>query len=100
MPPCGALDAALSLSSSEESKNGFLHRCNAIIDRRHTSCVHWLGRCAGGLPEQADTFHPDGHTILLVTAAHAINPLLFRDQPYDAIKDFAPVATLVSTELP
>ena len=40
---------------------------------------------------------PDGHTILLVTAAHSINPLLFPNQPYDPIKDFAPVATLVST---
>ena len=41
--------------------------------------------------------NPDGHTILMVTASHAINPLLFRDQPYDLIRDFAPVATLVST---
>jgi len=40
----------------------------------------------------------DGHTILLVTAAHVINPLLFPKIPYDAVKDFAPVATLVSTE--
>jgi len=40
----------------------------------------------------------DGHTILLGTAAHAINPLIFPNQPYDAIKDFAAVATLVSTD--
>jgi len=41
---------------------------------------------------------PDGHTIMLATAAHSINPLIFRNQPYDAIKDFAAVATLVSTD--
>ncbi len=42
--------------------------------------------------------NPDGYTILMVTASHAINPLLFRDQPYDPIRDFAPVAALVSTQ--
>lgn len=42
--------------------------------------------------------NPDGYTILMVTASHAINPLLFRDQSYDPIRDFAPVATLVSTQ--
>jgi hypothetical protein len=40
----------------------------------------------------------DGHTILLVTAAHVINPLLLPKHPYDAIKDFSPIATLVSTD--
>ncbi len=40
---------------------------------------------------------PDGYTILLVTSTHVINPSLLAT-PYDAIKDFAPVATLVGTE--
>jgi tripartite-type tricarboxylate transporter receptor subunit TctC len=40
---------------------------------------------------------PDGYTILIVNTAHVINPNLFAT-PYDAIKDFAPVATLVTTE--
>ena len=40
---------------------------------------------------------PDGYTLLHVTSTHAINPSLLKT-PYDAVKDFAPVATLVSTE--
>jgi tripartite-type tricarboxylate transporter receptor subunit TctC len=40
---------------------------------------------------------PDGYTILLVTATHVINPSLLTT-PYDALKDFAPVATVVGTE--
>jgi len=39
----------------------------------------------------------DGYTILLVASTHTINATLL-PTPYDAIKDFAPVATLVSTE--
>ena len=39
----------------------------------------------------------DGYTILLVTSTHVINPSLLTT-PYDAIRDFAPVATLVGTE--
>lgn len=40
---------------------------------------------------------PDGYTLLWQTSAHISNPHLFRT-PYDAIKDFAPVATFSSTE--
>jgi len=39
----------------------------------------------------------DGYTLLWQTSAHVSNPHLFRT-PYDAIKDFAPVATFSSTE--
>jgi tripartite-type tricarboxylate transporter receptor subunit TctC len=40
---------------------------------------------------------PDGYTILFQTSGHVSNPYLFRT-PYDAIKDFTPVATFSSTE--
>lgn len=36
---------------------------------------------------------PDGYTLLLVTSTHTINASLLKT-PYDALKDFAPVATL------
>ena len=40
---------------------------------------------------------PDGYTLLHVTSTHVINPSLLKT-PYDAVKDFAPVATMVATE--
>lgn len=35
---------------------------------------------------------PDGYTLLMATFANAVNPSLYRKLPYDAHKDFAPVA--------
>jgi tripartite-type tricarboxylate transporter receptor subunit TctC len=41
---------------------------------------------------------PDGHTMLLVTAAFTIRPALHSNKVYDAyVKEFVPVTTLVST---
>ncbi len=42
---------------------------------------------------------PDGHTLLLMSNAHAVSAGLFRHLPYDAVKDFAPVALLASFDL-
>jgi len=42
---------------------------------------------------------PDGHTILIVGGStHLINSLLINNLPYDSIKDFTPIATLVRSE--
>ncbi|MBP2550097.1 tripartite-type tricarboxylate transporter receptor subunit TctC [Neorhizobium galegae] len=42
------------------------------------------------------TAQPDGYTILMGTVAtHALNPLILKQKPYDAEKDFAPVSLLV-----
>ncbi|WP_156414129.1 tripartite tricarboxylate transporter substrate binding protein [Bordetella sp. N] len=39
---------------------------------------------------------PDGYTLIMVLAAHAINPSMYAKLPYDTHKDFAPVS-LVAT---
>jgi len=39
---------------------------------------------------------PDGHTIVLVPATHAINVSLYKSPPFDAVKDFAPIAMVAT----
>jgi tripartite-type tricarboxylate transporter receptor subunit TctC len=39
---------------------------------------------------------PDGYTLLLTSTAIAVNPALFKNLPYDATKDFAPISELVN----
>ncbi|WP_144139538.1 tripartite tricarboxylate transporter substrate binding protein [Paraburkholderia sp. BCC1884] len=41
---------------------------------------------------------PDGYTLLLTSSSHVIIPSLLK-LPYDAIKDFTPIATISSSEL-
>lgn len=49
---------------------------------------------AGGLIaiETAAKAPPDGHTLLQIATSFVINPSLYRKVPYDADKDFTPVA--------
>lgn len=43
---------------------------------------------------------PDGHTLLMASAStHGANPAVFRDLPYDAVADFAPIALTGITPL-
>ncbi len=37
---------------------------------------------------------PDGYTLLMVSAAHTINPAMAKKLPYDSIKDFAPISVI------
>src|SRR5882724_10990448 len=42
---------------------------------------------------------PDGYTLLIVVSGHTTNPALHPNMPYDAIKDFSPIALLARTPI-
>lgn len=62
-----------------------------VIDNRPSAG----GNVAGELAARAS---PDGYTLLVVTPTHVVNPSLYRDLRYDAIKDFAPVGLIVNAQ--
>jgi tripartite-type tricarboxylate transporter receptor subunit TctC len=37
---------------------------------------------------------PDGYTLLMVSAAHTINPAMIRKIPYDSVKEFTPLGVI------
>jgi tripartite-type tricarboxylate transporter receptor subunit TctC len=53
------------------------------------------GNVAGELAARAT---PDGYTLTMVTPTHVVNPSLYSDLRFDAIKDFAPVMLIVNAQ--
>jgi tripartite-type tricarboxylate transporter receptor subunit TctC len=62
-----------------------------VVDNRPSAG----GNVAGELVAKAT---PDGHTLLIVTPTHVVNPSLYRDLRYDALRDFAAVALIVYSQ--
>jgi tripartite-type tricarboxylate transporter receptor subunit TctC len=42
---------------------------------------------------------PDGYTVMMINDNHALNPSVFKNVPYDSVKDFAPIGFVGSTPL-
>ncbi|HTR86908.1 MAG TPA: tripartite tricarboxylate transporter substrate-binding protein, partial [Reyranella sp.] len=42
---------------------------------------------------------PDGHTLMIMTGAHTVNPVTTRHLPYDTEKDFTPITTVAASPL-
>lgn len=43
--------------------------------------------------------NPDGYTLLLTASIHVTTPFLFKNIPYDVVKDFAPISLVASGPL-
>lgn len=62
--------------------------------------VQYKGGASGAIATQyAANANPDGYTVIMVLAAHAINPSLYPNLPYDSVKDFAPVSMVAKLPL-
>src|SRR5262249_28903033 len=42
---------------------------------------------------------PDGYTLMMINDNHAVNPSVFKNIPYDSVKDFAPIGFVGSAPM-
>jgi tripartite-type tricarboxylate transporter receptor subunit TctC len=61
-----------------------------IIDNRAGAAGNLAAAIAAKAP-------PDGYTLVMVSASHAINASLYRKLPYDTLKDFTPVSQVTGS---
>jgi tripartite-type tricarboxylate transporter receptor subunit TctC len=54
------------------------------------------GNVGAGAVARSDA---DGYMLLLTASTHAINPFLYKDPPFDAVKDFTPITLIASGPL-
>jgi tripartite-type tricarboxylate transporter receptor subunit TctC len=83
-PPGGAVDVIGRIVSSRLSER--LGQQVVVDNRGGANAI--IGT------ELAANAVPDGHTILIVPAGHAITPSVMRRLPYDTLKDFAAIGLI------
>jgi tripartite-type tricarboxylate transporter receptor subunit TctC len=88
-PPGGGTDT-LARAIGNRLSEGLGHQ--VIVDNRPGAGANIGADLAAKSP-------PDGYTIFMVTGTHAINATLYRNLPYDLLKDFAPVSELGTTAM-
>ena len=83
-PPGGAVDGVARMVSAKMAE--FLGQAMIIENKAGASTS--LG--ADMVAKSA----PDGYTLYINASIHAINPYVLKSLPYDAVKDFTPIAEL------
>ena len=81
-PPGGAMD---TMARTLGAKLAASMKQPVVIENRPGAG----GAIGSGMVAKAA---PDGHTMMIVSIGHAVNPSIYPKLPYDAAKDFAPVS--------
>ena len=79
--PGGAIDTVARLVGDQLSKSWG----QPVVVENKTGAANMIGTDFVAKSE------PDGYTVLITAAAHAINPSLYKKMAFDSIKDFEPV---------
>ena len=85
-PPGGSVDGVARIMVQKLNESLGQH---FIVENRAGGASGIVG--ASAVAKSA----PDGYTLMVSASVHVINPLLYKNVPYDVVKDFTPV-TLVS----
>lgn len=89
-PPGGSVDGVARIIVDELNKTVAPH---FIVENRAGGAS---GNVGANVVAKAD---PDGYTLLLTASVHVVNPFLYKNTPYDVVKDFTPVTLIASGPL-
>jgi tripartite-type tricarboxylate transporter receptor subunit TctC len=89
-PPGGSVDGVARILADKLS-----HAFNStfIVENRAGGAAGTVGANAVAKAE------PDGYTLLLTASIHVTTPFLFKNIPYDVVKDFTPISLVASGPL-
>jgi tripartite-type tricarboxylate transporter receptor subunit TctC len=89
-PPGGSVDGVARIMVQKLNETVGQH---FIVENRAGGASGTVG--ANAVAKAA----PDGYTLLVSASVHVINPFLYKNVPYDVVKDFSPVALLADGPL-
>jgi tripartite-type tricarboxylate transporter receptor subunit TctC len=89
-PPGGSVDGVARILAD---KLGQSFNAAFIVENRAGGAAGTVGANAVAKAE------PDGYTLLLTASIHVTTPFLFKDIPYDVVKDFTPISLVAAGPL-
>ena len=89
-PPGGSVDGVARIIVDQLNQTAGAH---FIVENRAGGAS---GNVGANVVAKAD---PDGYTLLLTASLHVVNPFLYKNVPFDVVRDFTPVTLIAAGPL-